>query len=88
MAASPSLKLVGHDEPDAGACSEPMLAPLTRDQRTTVRKREVRVMGVDERRRSQNALGRGQHTRINQNDARPDANDQPPASLIRREEGE
>jgi len=34
MAASPSLKLVGHEEPDAGARSEPILAPRTRDQRT------------------------------------------------------
>ena len=43
VAASPSRKLVGHDEPDdAGACSEPTLAPRTRDQRTTVRaKRSV-----------------------------------------------
>jgi hypothetical protein len=37
MAASPSLKLVGHDGPDAaGARNERMLALRTRDQRTTV----------------------------------------------------
>ena len=85
MAASPSLKLVGHDEPDAGACSEPTLAPRTRDQRTTVRaKRSVERWGGDERWTSTKRArgGGGQPTRINQNDARSNANDQPPASLI------
>lgn len=50
MAASPSLKLVGHDGPDAaGACNERMLAPRTRDQRTTVcTQREVEEVGDDE----------------------------------------
>ena len=50
MAASPSLKLVGHDGPDAaGACNERTLAPRTRDQRTTVcTQREVEEVGDHE----------------------------------------
>lgn len=73
MAASPSLKLVGHDEPDAGACSEPTLAPRTRDQRTTVRaKRSVERWGGDERWTStKRARGGGGATYTNQPERRP-----------------
>ena len=40
-AASPSLMLFGHDEPDDGASGQPVSYPRTRDQRTTVRKKNV-----------------------------------------------
>jgi len=70
MAASPSLKLVGHEEPDAGARSEPILAPRTRDQRTTVRaKRSVGRWGGDERWTSTKRAGGPTYT--NQPERRP-----------------
>ena len=69
MAASPSLKLVGHDEPDADARSEPILAPRTRDQRTTVRQKERSRDGGDESWTSTKRAGGGAYT--NQPERRP-----------------
>ena len=75
MAASPSLKLVGHDGPDAaGACNERMLAPRTRDQRTTVcTQKEDEEVGDDEQvgHQQKNAPGGGGATYMNRPERRP-----------------
>jgi hypothetical protein len=69
--------LFGHDDdgPDAaGARGEPISVLRTRDQRTTVAKKKIKN-------REKDAFG-DKRTGIDQNDACPDADDQPPASLI------